>query len=77
MSSADLSFIALPADRDATGVAADYRDFWLARWTGTRAIRTLGELPVDAASLAPILFGAAASVRDPNEGYILTEPSIS
>lgn len=32
-----------------------------------------GTVPLQAVSLAPILFGDAATVRDPNEGYILTE----
>jgi arylsulfatase A-like enzyme len=32
-----------------------------------------GTVPLDAVSLAPILFGKAASVRDPNEGYVLAE----
>ncbi|HEX6993081.1 MAG TPA: sulfatase-like hydrolase/transferase [Gammaproteobacteria bacterium] len=30
-------------------------------------------IPVDGVSLTPILFGDASSVRDPNEGYLLTE----
>ncbi len=30
-------------------------------------------MAVDGVSLAPILLGNAASVRDPNEGYVLTE----
>jgi len=30
-------------------------------------------IPLDAHSLSPILFGKAAAVRDPNEGYILAE----
>ena len=32
-----------------------------------------GTVPLDAVSLAPILFDKAKSVRDPNTGYILTE----
>lgn len=32
-----------------------------------------GKLPLDAVSLAPLLFGTAASVRDPNRGYVVTE----
>jgi arylsulfatase A-like enzyme len=32
-----------------------------------------GTVPVDAVSLAPILFNKAKTVRDPNTGYILTE----
>jgi len=32
-----------------------------------------GKIPLDAHSLAPILFGKAKSVRDPNEGYVLAE----
>jgi arylsulfatase A-like enzyme len=30
-------------------------------------------VPLDSVSLAPILFGPSSIVRDPNEGYILTE----
>jgi arylsulfatase A-like enzyme len=30
-------------------------------------------VPLDSVSLAPILFGPSSTVRDPNEGYILTE----
>src|SRR5690606_29597800 len=32
-----------------------------------------GVVPVDGASLAPILRGKAEQVRDPNEGYLLAE----
>jgi arylsulfatase A-like enzyme len=32
-----------------------------------------GTVPLDAVSLAPILFNKASTVRDPNEGYVLTE----
>ena len=32
-----------------------------------------GSVPVDAVSLKPILDGGASSVRDPDEGYVLTE----
>ncbi len=32
-----------------------------------------GTVPLDAVSLAPILFNKASTVRDPNDGYILTE----
>jgi len=32
-----------------------------------------GTLPVDGVSLAPILMGKAQTVRDPNQGYLLTE----
>jgi arylsulfatase A-like enzyme len=31
------------------------------------------EVASDSVSLTPILFGSASSVRDPNEGYLLTE----
>jgi len=31
------------------------------------------EVPVDGVSLAPILFGRAASVRDPDQGFVITE----
>jgi len=34
-----------------------------------------GMLPLDAVSLVPILSGQAEHVRDPNEGYLLTETS--
>src|SRR5690606_23462056 len=34
-----------------------------------------GTVDVDAVSLTPILFGEADHVRDPNEGYVLTETS--
>jgi arylsulfatase A-like enzyme len=32
-----------------------------------------GTVPLDAVSLAPILFNKASTVRDPNEGYVFTE----
>lgn len=32
-----------------------------------------GTVPLDAVSLAPLLFSSAATVRDPNEGYLLSE----
>jgi arylsulfatase A-like enzyme len=32
-----------------------------------------GRVALDAVSLAPVLFDAAAALRDPNEGYLLTE----
>jgi len=32
-----------------------------------------GTVPLDAVSLAPILFNKASTVRNPNEGYVLTE----
>jgi len=32
-----------------------------------------GTIPVDGVSLTPILLGEAATVRDPNDGYLLTE----
>jgi arylsulfatase A-like enzyme len=32
-----------------------------------------GSVPLEAVSLAPIIFGDAKTVRDPNQGYILTE----
>jgi len=32
-----------------------------------------GTVPLDAVSLAPILFNKASTVRDPNKGYVLTE----
>jgi arylsulfatase A-like enzyme len=35
------------------------------------------EVASDSTSLAPILLGSASTVRDPNEGYILTETSFS
>jgi len=34
-------------------------------------------VPSDSVSLTPILFGSASSVRDPNEGYLLTEVNFS
>jgi arylsulfatase A-like enzyme len=32
-----------------------------------------GTVPLDAVSLAPILFNESSTVRDPNDGYVLTE----
>jgi arylsulfatase A-like enzyme len=38
---------------------------------------TGGVVPSDSVSLTPILLGSASTVRDPNEGYLLTEVSWS
>jgi hypothetical protein len=34
---------------------------------------TGGEVDSDSVSMTPILFGSASAVRDPNDGYLLTE----